>query len=171
MKRSTAPYTRAAGRNTSGERWSLASRPGRKEWSFQRSYARQTRQQTCEQTCEQRLKQKVRQIDIHCVNLFVHWTALMFKCQSDADCVCIKDASARSNAAPLGNLAGAARLARSGQETQRGVRGASPFSGGFPIMRASAVRGRQGPPHEAALARSTWEGLARAHAADLARST
>ena len=84
-------------------------RPGRKEWSFQRSYARQTRQQTCEQTCEQRLKQKVRQIDIHCVNLFVHWTALMFNCQSDADCVCIEGASARSNAAPLANLAGAAR--------------------------------------------------------------
>ena len=51
------------------------------------------------------------------------------------------------------------------------MRGASPFSAGFPIMRASAVRARQGLPHEAARARSTWEGVTRAHAAARARST
>ena len=38
-------------------------------------------------------------------------------------------------------------------------------------MRASGVRARQGLPHEAARARSTWEGVTRAHAAALARST
>ena len=152
---------------------SLASRPGRKEWSFQRSYARQTRQQTCEQTCEQRLKQKVRQIDIHCVNLFVHWTALMFKCQSDADCVRIIDASARSNAAPLGNLAGAARargksspfrtgnaargawrqpfqrrLSHNARERSSGEAGAAPRGGSGPFYMggfSESARGRSGP--------------------------